>query len=99
MGTEKLKFYLASDSPRRKEILSRTGFNFEVVGRNPFDEKEFSGLPPAEYARALAVMKAKMAKIPPEAPPNAIILGFDTIVYIDGEILGKPKDEKRRSNT
>ncbi len=94
MGTKNLKFYLASDSPRRKEILSRTGFNFEVVGREPFDEKEFSGLPPAEYARALAVKKAKMAKILPDAPPNAIVLGFDTIVYIDGEILGKPKDEK-----
>ncbi len=85
-----VKFYLASGSPRRKEILSRVGFNFEVVDRIPFDETAIPRTDPANYARTLAEMKAQNAKIPESASPNAIILGFDTIVYLDGEILGKP---------
>jgi len=82
------KFYLASASPRRRELLSRVGIKFDIIERKHFDERSISIESPAEYAETLARLKAQNAIIPPN--PAGIVLGFDTIVYIDDRILGKP---------
>ncbi len=85
------KFFLASSSPRRRELLRRVGFRFEIVDREPLDETSFPKADPKAFAERLAVEKALRAKIPENE--RGIVLAFDTIVYIDGEILGKPRDE------
>ncbi|RKZ28542.1 septum formation protein Maf [bacterium] len=83
--------YLASSSPRRREILSRVGIHFETVPRIPFDERKFARGKPDEYAKKIAEEKVRKAILPDNA--DGIVIAFDTIVFIDGEILGKPKDE------
>jgi septum formation protein len=82
---------LASASPRRRELLARVGVRFEVT---PADvpEQARPGEPPAEVARRLAREKARaVARRIGPAPPRWV-LGADTIVVIDGEVLGKPDD-------
>lgn len=84
----KQKVILASGSPRRREILQLIGVNFEVVVSNE-EEKPVSADPldfPKENAsvKALAVSR-KM--------PSEIVLGFDTLVFLDGKPLGKPHSE------
>ena len=82
------KVILASGSPRRKEILTQIGVNFEVVVSNE-DEKPTSTNPldfPIENASIKALSVSK--KLPAE-----IVLGFDTLVFLDGKPLGKPHSE------
>jgi septum formation protein len=78
---------LASQSPRRAEILRRAGIPFSVRPAC-LDETPRSGERPAEYVERLAQEKA--AVVPAES--NEIVLGADTTVVIDGEMLGKPAD-------
>ncbi|HEY0429139.1 MAG TPA: Maf family protein [Pyrinomonadaceae bacterium] len=82
------KLILASGSPRRAEILSFVGWEFEKRAAD-IDETEFSGEKPEDYVRRLALEKASAVAANYE---NAIILGADTIVVIDNQIIGKPKD-------
>ncbi|RKZ24677.1 septum formation protein Maf [bacterium] len=86
------KFYLASHSPRRQEILQRVGIDFDIVPRKPVDETIVSHDSPSQFAETLARLKARNAILTDDTL-DGIVLGFDTIVYIDGEILGKPKNE------
>jgi septum formation protein len=79
---------LASRSPRRKEILANAGIAFVVRPPDPVDESPRAGESPRDYVRRLAVEKARATA----AQPGEIILGFDTAVVVDGEILGKPAD-------
>lgn len=90
--TKHIKFYLASGSPRRREILARIGVDFELVERELVNEIWIEGTPPEQFVKELALKKARAAKIPPDAPPDGVVLGFDTIVWIDGKVLGKPRD-------
>lgn len=85
-----MEFILASNSPRRKEILTSAGFSFKVVTAE-FEEKAFS-TDPTLTAKTFALGKATAVfeKIKNE---NVLVLGADTVVFFDGEILGKPKDE------
>ena len=72
--------------------MTKAGYDFEVVVSD-VDESSFSkeGFSAAEYAKALALAKAKdVAKDNPEA----LVIGADTVADFDGEIIGKPKDEK-----
>lgn len=87
------KIYLASSSPRRQELLMKIGLDFWVVDyrKNAETLVDFNGNA-AEYARKLAELKALTANV--ERTQNAIVLAFDTIVYIDGKILGKPRNEQ-----
>lgn len=80
--------YLASSSPRRKELLESVGIPFCVIPQN-FDETTQPAAAAKEYVLALSEGKAKSA-----LPPNSArwICGVDTIVYFNGEILGKPKN-------
>jgi nucleoside triphosphate pyrophosphatase len=78
---------LASESPRRRELLAIAGFQFSVRAR-PVEEVRMPGETPIEYARRLALEKAAAA-----APrPGEIVLGADTVVVIDDRILEKPAD-------
>ncbi|MGO9095654.1 MAG: Maf family protein [Bryobacteraceae bacterium] len=78
---------LASRSPRRQEILARAGIPF-VSRPAQLDEALRPGEDAAAYVRRLARWKAEAV----ESAPGDIVLGADTVVVVDGEILGKPAD-------
>ena len=83
--------YLASASPRRRELLTQIGVPFltQVV---PIDETPQAGESPATYVERLARAKAAaVLSILPERD-DAVVLGSDTAVVLDGRILGKPVD-------
>lgn len=82
-----MRFILASNSPRRRELLSGIVAEFTVIPSR-FDEGA-SGRSAKETARFFAQEKAKEVF---SRYPNAVVLGADTVVSLDGEILGKPKD-------
>jgi septum formation protein len=80
---------LASGSPRRREILTQIGVKFRVVVSN--DEECPKSANPLDFPRENAVAKALAVS---KKEPGAYVLGFDTLVFLDGAPLGKPKDEK-----
>lgn len=82
------KLILASGSPRRRELLAQAGFAFEVQAAD-IDETEHSSEAPEEYVRRLAHEKAQAIAA---RNPDAVVLGADTTVAIDSELLGKPAD-------
>ena len=83
-------FYLASQSPRRRELLSQAGYRFELV-RADIPEQPANGETPSDYALRIAVDKARAGQR--RAPLPVPVLAADTDVSIDGQILGKPRDE------
>jgi septum formation protein len=84
------KIVLASKSPRRKKLLEQIGLSFGVI-TSDIDEKELdTSIEPAEYAKQLAIMKAK--DVAGKLNDEAIVIGADTIVVLDGKILNKPED-------
>jgi len=87
------KLILASASPRRKELLQQAGIEFEV---RPADILEIRkpGEPPLEYALRLANEKASAVA---NKFPDHLVLGADTIVVVDNEVLGKPLDREDAS--
>jgi len=102
-----MRLVLASGSPRRAELLRAAGYDFNVVVTD-VDESIRTGEPPEIYVRRLAAEKSAAAvragRVGPEGPPygydelppvpeQPIILGADTVVVVDGEILGKPRDD------
>lgn len=80
------RLVLASASPRRKEILENLGLDFEVITSNA-EEKVDSDIPPYMVVQQLAMLKGTDVALKTE---NALVISADTIVYLDGEILGKP---------
>lgn len=80
---------LASRSPRRSELLQAAGIAFDVLAAD-IDETPFPNEAPAAYVERLAIEKARAVLA---LRPDARVLGADTTVTIDGEILGKPVDE------
>jgi len=87
----KSQLILASNSPRRAELLQQLGLRFEVL-RVDVDEVPAPGQSPADYARAIALAKAQAGAAQIGTTPSLPVLGADTDVAIDGEILGKPRD-------
>ena len=84
----KAPLVLASASPRRKHLLEQIGLTF-TVHPNPAEEVIPEGIPPTEIVEQLAWEKAEpIARMHPEA----LTLGADTIVVLDGDVLGKPSD-------
>ncbi|MCR4340147.1 MAG: Maf family protein [Gemmatimonadaceae bacterium] len=77
---------LASASPRRRELLTLIGIEHSVVPSN-FDETMQPGEEPLGHALRLAVEKAGAVA---SAHPDAVVIGADTVVVLDGEVLGKP---------
>lgn len=80
---------LASASPRRKEILENFGFSFKTIVKN-IDETS-NKTRAEEKILEIAEKKARAAAID---FPDENVIGADTVVVVDGKILGKPKDEK-----
>jgi septum formation protein len=85
---KKPELILASSSPRRQELLREIGIPFQVHAAN-INEDQFAHEPPIAYALRLAQEKAQAVA---EQYPQSYVLGADTIVVIDGEVLGKPID-------
>lgn len=79
---------LASQSPRRSELLRNAGFTFTVRAR-PVEEVRHRHEAPADYCRRLARKKADAAW---EGNREEIVLGADTIVVLDGNVMEKPVD-------
>lgn len=86
-----MKIILASSSPRRKELLQKLGLDFEVIVSG-FEEKLEKELTIDQQAQKLAEGKAK--KVWKQTTEDRIIIGSDTIVVKEKEILGKPKSKE-----
>lgn len=83
------KIILASSSPRRKELLTTAGIEFEIHVKE-VDETIPEGTFPVEAAKMTAAKKAAAVA---DDFKDCIVIGADTIVVANGRILGKPKDE------
>lgn len=93
MLLDKLKQYnvvLASNSPRRRELLADLGIGFEVRTIKGIDESYPHDLPVLEIAEYISRKKAQAYRA--EMAPNELIITADTVVILDYEVLGKPKD-------
>jgi septum formation protein len=86
----KPELILASSSPRRQELLREIGIPFQVHAAN-INEDQNAGEAPIEYALRLAREKAQAVAA---QYPQSYVLGADTIVVLNGEVLGKPRDQK-----
>ena len=82
------KIILASASPRRRELLEQAGISFEVIVSDA--EEIITKVIPGEIVEELSCCKAQVVAA---VHPEQIVLGSDTVVVQNGEILGKPKDE------
>ncbi len=83
-----MRFILASNSPRRQELLRNAGFDFEVRSCPLPEPTPERGAEAAQYARAAAQSKALC--VAGEATPGTLVLAADTVVVLNGLILGKP---------
>ena len=89
-----MKLILASASPRRAEILRDAGFSFDVAHAN-VDETRLRGETARAMTRRLAEAKARaVAETLGTEPPEAIVIGADTVVEVQGRLLGKPESAK-----
>jgi len=85
----KLPLILASLSPRRRHLMKKAGIEFKIV---PSDVKEtHSWLRPSSLVKFLALKKAVSVS---RKHPGSLVLGADTVVYVGGKIIGKPKSER-----
>jgi len=89
---KKYKVVLASNSPRRKELLGGLGIGYEVKTMPDIDESYPDGLSMEEVPVYIARSKADAYR--PLMQPDELIITADTIVWLDGVVMGKPKDEE-----
>ena len=92
MGNKKI--ILGSASPRRRELLAQIGAEFEI--RVSGKEEIYHSEKPEEIVCELALMKAEnvASELSEEERAGSVVLGADTVVVLDGKILGKPLDEE-----
>jgi len=88
-NNQKTKLILASKSPRRSYLLNKAGIEFDVIPSN-FDENSVTLEDPDQYVRTLSRAKAQDVAA---RYPDRWVIGADTIVLINGKILGKPRDK------
>ena len=81
------KIILASASPRRKELMTIAGYEFEIQVSHK--EEKYESTEPDEIVKELSLLKAEDVAGQVE-PKNLIVIGADTVVAYDGQILGKP---------
>lgn len=88
-----MKYILASASPRRSELLAQAGLAFEVCPSGA--EEKITGSSPSEIVEELAALKAGdiFSKLENPLSEDVTVIGADTVVSYNGEILGKPGDE------
>jgi len=84
--------YLASGSPRRRELLRQIGVDFSVLTVD-VDERHFENEAPLDYVQRVAIAKAETGKNTLNLQHVLPVMGADTSVVVDNKILGKPKDE------
>lgn len=84
---------LASASPRRRELLTQIGVSFELIVHD-IDESVLAGETPVQYVCRLARAKAAAVANDARVMKKRVVLGADTIVVIDQQILGKPGNEQ-----
>lgn len=84
------RLILASASPRRQSLLKQIGFTFEVIPSN-VEENEIIAHDPLANIQAIALRKARdvAARV-----TNGLVIGADTQILVDGEVMGKPTDER-----
>lgn len=85
-----MKIILASNSPRRRELLSGLGFEYEVRTIPGLDESYPAGLSMEEIPQHISRKKAAAYSL----NEDELLITADTIVYLDDEVLGKPRDEE-----
>jgi septum formation protein len=83
------RLVLASQSPRRAQLLEMLRLRFEVLPAD-IDETYLTGEEPGAHAERLAREKAEKAAV---QAPDALVIGSDTVVVLDGAVLGKPRDD------
>lgn len=83
--------YLASQSPRRRELLTQIGIEYELLS-NDIDETPLDNEQASDYVQRLAIEKARAGQT--LATKNKPVLGADTIVVVDKTLLGKPRDKQ-----
>jgi septum formation protein len=83
-----MQLVLASTSPRRRELLGLLGLSFEVCAPT-FEEMPIAGLAPLEQVKRFALEKARSVAL---VRPKDLVLGSDTVIDVDGRLLGKPLD-------
>ena len=86
------KIYLASKSPRRRELLADMGIDYELLATE-VEESYDPSMHPAEVVQYLSRLKLSAVDFA-QYPANTIFIACDTIVVMDGRILGKPKDDE-----
>ena len=87
-----MKIILASASPRRRELLAQIGLDFEI--RVSHTEEKTSELEPARMVEELAGQKAEaVLELTENSGEDVLVIGADTVVALEGSILGKPVDE------
>ena len=86
-----MKLILASKSPRRRELLTKFGYSFDVVEAE-YNETNVNDSP-IDTAKSNALGKAKEV-FERLNDSSAVVIGADTVVFLDGEILGKPVDDR-----
>lgn len=84
--------YLASGSPRRRELLTQIGVPFTAIGAD-IDETPLDHETPSAYVERLARGKAEAGRRALDAGMDGCVLGADTAVVLDGRILGKPENQ------
>ena len=84
-----MKIILASNSPRRRELLAGLGFDYEVRTLQGLDESYPEGLSMEEIPQYISRKKAAAYTL----ADDELLITADTIVYLEGEVLGKPADE------
>jgi septum formation protein len=89
--------YLASGSPRRRELLQQIGVPFRLLSIE-LDESPWPGETPMAYVSRLAAAKADAGWHGGRGQVNAPVLAADTAVVLDGEIIGKPRDRDDAEN-
>lgn len=89
----KYEIVLASNSPRRKELLQRMGVNFKVRTLLGIDESYPDSLRGEDIVCYISRNKAKAYQS--SMAPNELLITADTIVYVDGEVMGKPKNAEQ----
>lgn len=85
------RLFLASQSPRRRELLRQIGVDYEVVDVDVPERRE-PGEPPEDYVSRVAREKAGAGLLQLAAVPGAVVMGADTEVVLDDEVFGKPAD-------
>lgn len=83
-----MQLILASSSARRRELMELMGYDFTVIAANA--DEDIALCEPGEYVKKLALMKAREVFL---NHLDACVIGSDTIVWLDGEIIGKPNGE------